>query len=104
MTAAGTRDPGLQPERTRLAWRRTTLSATVVLLLAGRQAMHSGATPAALVAVALSVLAWLGFLKVAHRRVVHMGAARPEPLAARGALTAALCTVAFAAFAATMLF
>ncbi|MEW1613200.1 MULTISPECIES: DUF202 domain-containing protein [unclassified Streptomyces] len=104
MTAAADRDPGLQPERTRLAWRRTTLSATVVALLAGRQALHSGATPAALVAVALSVPAWLGLLAVAHRRVVHMGVARPEPLAPRGALVAALCTVAFAVFAAVMLF
>ncbi|MFJ5739028.1 DUF202 domain-containing protein [Streptomyces microflavus] len=104
MTGAADRDPGLQPERTRLAWRRTTLSATVVALLAGRQALHSGATPAALVAVALSAGAWLGFLLVAHRRVGRMGVARPEPLAPRGALTAALCTVALAVFAAAMLF
>ncbi|MFJ7058417.1 DUF202 domain-containing protein [Streptomyces griseobrunneus] len=104
MTAVADRDPGLQPERTRLAWRRTTLSATVVALLAGRQALHSGATPASLVAVALSALAWLGLLVVAHRRVARMGVARPEPLAPRGALTAALCTVAFAVFAAAMLF
>ncbi|MFJ1956798.1 DUF202 domain-containing protein [Streptomyces microflavus] len=104
MTAAADRDPGLQPERTRLAWRRTTLSATVVALLAGRQALHSGATPASLVAVALSAVAWLGFLLVAHRRVGRMGVARPEPLAPRGALTAALCTVALAVFAAAMLF
>ncbi|PCG84810.1 hypothetical protein CIB93_17565 [Streptomyces sp. WZ.A104] len=104
MTAAGDRDPGLQPERTRLAWRRTTLSATVVALLAVRQASHSGATPAALVAVALSALAWLGLLVVAHRRVVHMGVARPEPLASSGALLTALCTVALAGFAAAMLF
>ncbi|MEU3323167.1 DUF202 domain-containing protein [Streptomyces sp. NPDC006785] len=104
MTAAADRDPGLQPERTRLAWRRTTLTATVVALLAGRQALHSGATPAALVAVALSALAWLGFLTVAHRRVTVLRVARPEQLAPRGALTAALCTVALAVFAAAMLF
>ncbi|MFJ9987562.1 DUF202 domain-containing protein [Streptomyces globisporus] len=104
MTAAD-RDPGLQPERTRLAWRRTTLTATVVALLAGRQALHSGAAPpAALVAVALSALAWLGFLRVAHRRVTALGVARPEQFAARGALAAALCTVALAVFAAAMLF
>ncbi|MFF8503342.1 DUF202 domain-containing protein [Streptomyces anulatus] len=103
MTAAD-RDPGLQPERTRLAWRRTTLSATVVALLAVRQALHGGATAAALVAVSLSALAWLGFLVVAHRRMLRMEAARPEALAPRGALTATLCTVALAVFAAAMLF
>ncbi|MEV5260752.1 DUF202 domain-containing protein [Streptomyces anulatus] len=104
MTAAVDRDPGLQPERTRLAWRRTTLSATVVALLAVRQALHGGATSAALIAVSLSALAWLGFLVVAHRRMLRMEAARPEPLAPRGALTATLCTVALAVFAAAMLF
>nr|WP_202461709.1 DUF202 domain-containing protein [Streptomyces sp. SID8374] len=104
VTAVAERDPGLQPERTRLAWRRTTLSATVVALLAGRQALHSGATPAGLVALALTVAAWLGFLAVAHRRVQRMAVARPEPLAPRRALTAALCTVAFAVFAVAMLF
>ncbi|MFJ1803117.1 DUF202 domain-containing protein [Streptomyces sp. NPDC088180] len=104
MTAVVDRDPGLQPERTRLAWRRTTLSATVVALLAVRQALHGGTTPAALVAVALSALAWLGFLVVAHRRMARMEAARPDPLAPRGALAATLCTVALAVFAAAMLF
>ncbi|GGP67651.1 MULTISPECIES: DUF202 domain-containing protein [Streptomyces] len=104
MTAVTDRDPGLQPERTRLAWRRTTLTATVVALLAGRQALHSGATPAALVGVALSALAWLGFLLVAHRRVSVLGVARPVPFAPRAALAAALCTVALAVFAAAMLF
>ncbi|WP_274029208.1 DUF202 domain-containing protein [Streptomyces sp. MMBL 11-1] len=104
MTATAERDPGLQPERTRLAWRRTTLSATVVALLAVRQALLGGATPAALIAVALSTAAWLGFLVVAHRRMLRMEAARPEPLAPRGALAAALCTVALAMFAAAMLF
>ncbi|MFE5091090.1 DUF202 domain-containing protein [Streptomyces sp. NPDC056638] len=103
MTADG-RDPGLQPERTRLAWRRTTLSCTVVALLAVKQALHRGAGPAGLVAVALSALAWLGFLLVAHRRVLGMETARPQPLSVYGALTAGACTVALAVFAAAMLF
>lgn len=103
MTAAE-RDPGLQPERTRLAWRRTTLSCTVVALLAGKQALHGGATPAGVVALSLSVLAWLGFLRVANRRVQSMGTSRPQPMGARAALTAAACTVALAVFAAAMLF
>lgn len=103
MTTA-VRDPGLQPERTRLAWRRTTLSCTVVALLAVRQALHSGAGPAAVIAVALTLLAWLGFLRVAHRRMAGLGHAVPLPLSPRNALTAAACTVALAAFAAAMLF
>ncbi|MGW0790791.1 DUF202 domain-containing protein [Streptomyces sp. NPDC002911] len=103
MTAAG-RDPGLQPERTRLAWRRTTLACTVVALLAVRQALHGGATGAGVLAVALSLLAWLGFLAVAHRRVTGMGTARPDPLSPRHALTAAACTVALAVFAVVTLF
>lgn len=103
MTTA-VRDPGLQPERTRLAWRRTTLSCTVVALLAVRQALHGGADAAGVIAVALSLLAWLGFLRVAHRRVAGLGATAPPALSPRNALTAAACTVAIAAFAAAMLF
>lgn len=102
--STGERDPGLQPERTRLAWRRTTLSCTVVALLAGKQALHDGATPAGVVALSLSVLAWLGFLGVANRRVRGMGTSHPRPLGARAALAAAACTVALAVFAAAMLF
>ncbi|MER6505021.1 DUF202 domain-containing protein [Streptomyces sp. NPDC001455] len=100
----GARDPGLQPERTRLAWRRTTLSCTVVALLAVRQALHAGAGPAALVAVALSALAWLAFLLLAHRRMVRMATGRPRPLPTRGALAAAACVIALAVFAAGLVF
>ncbi|MFI9627911.1 DUF202 domain-containing protein [Streptomyces sp. NPDC052042] len=103
MTASA-RDPGLQPERTRLAWRRTTLSCTVVALLAVRQALHAGAGPAAILAAAFSALAWLVFLGVAHRRVLAMGAGRPRPLPASAALAAAACVVALAVFAAGMVF
>jgi len=99
-----TRDPGLQPERTRLAWRRTTLACTVVALLAVRQSLHGGVTAAGVFATALSLLAWLGFLAVAHRRVTGMGAARPAPLSARHVLTAVACTVALAVFAVVSLF
>ncbi|KPC78760.1 MULTISPECIES: DUF202 domain-containing protein [Streptomyces] len=98
------RDPGLQPERTRLAWRRTTLACTVVALLAVRQALHGGATAAGVLAVALSLLAWLGFLAVAHRRVTGMTTAKPAPLSSRHALAAAGCTVALAVFAVATLF
>ncbi|MFF7338523.1 DUF202 domain-containing protein [Streptomyces sp. NPDC008163] len=98
------RDPGLQPERTRLAWRRTTLSCTVAAVLAVRQTLHGGATNAAVIALSLSALAWLGFLWIANRRVQSMGGARPQPMAVSGAITAAACTVALAVFAAFMLF
>ncbi|HBF80960.1 MAG TPA: hypothetical protein DD420_13835, partial [Streptomyces sp.] len=75
----GTRDPGLQPERTRLAWRRTTLSFTVVALLAVRQVLRAGLGAAGTVALALGLLAWLGFLRVAHRRGGGGWGARPPP-------------------------
>ncbi|WP_326696707.1 DUF202 domain-containing protein [Streptomyces sp. NBC_01754] len=103
MTGAA-RDPGLQPERTRLAWRRTTLSCTVVALLAVRQTLRGGLGAVGTVALALSLLAWLGFLRVAHRRVTGMGAAVPAPLPVRHALTAAVCVVVLAVCAAAMLF
>ncbi|MFD7070707.1 DUF202 domain-containing protein [Streptomyces sp. NPDC059913] len=98
------RDPGLQPERTRLAWRRTTLSCTVVLALAVKQALHAGAGPAAVVAAAVGALAWLGMLVVAHRRVLRMRSARPRPMTVRGALAVAGCAVVLAGCATAMLF
>lgn len=100
--SGGDRDPGLQPERTRLAWRRTTLSCTVVALLAGRQAVRTGPSATVLVAVSVSMLAWLGFLGVAHSRVTRMRTARPRTLAPRGALTTVACTVVLAVCAAAM--
>ncbi|MEU8758215.1 DUF202 domain-containing protein [Streptomyces sp. NPDC048659] len=93
------RDPGLQPERTRLAWRRTTLSCTVVAVLAAKQAIHDEVTAAGLLAAGLSALVWIGFLAVAHRRIQTLGAARPRELPLRGAWLAAGCVIAFASFA-----
>ncbi|MGW7466220.1 DUF202 domain-containing protein [Streptomyces xantholiticus] len=85
------RDPGLQPERTRLAWRRTTLTCTVVAVLAARQTAQD-----TVFAAALSVLAWLGFLSVAHRRVGAMDAPRPRPMPVGGAIAAVVCVLALA--------
>ncbi|MEO3745439.1 DUF202 domain-containing protein [Plantactinospora sp. B5E13] len=57
---ASSRDAGLARERTRLAWRRTTLSVTVVAVLAGRLALTRGTVGA--VAAALAGLGWLAVL------------------------------------------
>ncbi|WP_329397448.1 DUF202 domain-containing protein [Streptomyces melanogenes] len=104
MTGASDRDPGLQPERTRLAWRRTTLSCTVAAVLAAKQALHGGTTPVGLVAVALSGLVWLGFLAVAHRRIQSLTrSARPGVLRAREAVATLACVAALALFAVAML-
>lgn len=99
------RDPGLQPERTRLAWRRTTLSCTVAAVLAAKQAVHQGSSPLGLVALTLSGLVWLGFLAVAHRRIQTLsGAAPPRVLTVRAAIATAACTVALACFALAIMF
>ncbi|MCH0539489.1 DUF202 domain-containing protein [Streptomyces sp. MUM 203J] len=97
--AGGSRDPGLQPERTRLAWRRTTLSCTVAAALAARQAVHEGPTAAGVLGAGLSLLVWVGFLVVADRRMRALGTARPGAMSLRVAVVAAACTVALAAFA-----
>lgn len=53
-------DPGRQPERTRLAWRRTALAMTVVTGLTVRLALTAGA--AGVVPAAVTVAAWAGLM------------------------------------------
>ncbi|MFH8681347.1 DUF202 domain-containing protein [Streptomyces lydicus] len=92
---ASDRDPGLQPERTRLAWRRTTLSATVVAALAGRQLLRSGSAGPWEVALAvLTGALWLAFLALAHRRMRAMAGGRPPGLPPRTALLLVGCMLA----------
>ncbi|WP_340381881.1 DUF202 domain-containing protein [Streptomyces sp. SS7] len=102
-SGAPDRDPGLQPERTRLAWRRTTLSGTVAAVLAVKTALHGGASATGIIACALVCGLWLAFLLLAHRRIRALAAA-PEPTAlpARQAALAVLCAVATAVCAAAL--
>lgn len=99
------RDPGLQPERTRLAWRRTTLSSTVAAVLAAKASLHDGVRVEGVVVCALCCALWLGFLAVAHRRIRTLTAdGIPPALAPRHATTAVLCTVAVAVCAAVLVY
>ncbi|MFC4467173.1 DUF202 domain-containing protein [Streptomyces xiangluensis] len=100
-----TRDPGLQPERTRLAWRRTTLAGTVVAVLAARTALQSGPTAARVLTCALCAALWLGFLTVAHHRIRALTTTErsgPAALTPKHATAAALYTVALAVCAAAL--
>jgi len=81
------RDAGLQAERTRLAWRRTTLGTATVALLGVERVAAGGLRPVALVAIALIALALLAILLLAHRRVRTLVAAVPS---ATGSAPAAL--------------
>ncbi|ELS51935.1 DUF202 domain-containing protein [Streptomyces viridochromogenes] len=99
------RDPGLQPERTRLAWRRTTLSGTVAAVLGMKAALHGGVSAAGTVACALCFALWLAFLLLAHRRIRALAStAEPAALAPRHATATALLTVALAVCAAALVF
>jgi hypothetical protein len=103
--AAEERDPGLQPERTRLAWRRTTLSGTVCAVLAVKTALHGGPSASGVVACAVACMLWLGFLLLAHHRIRTLAAAdAPSAIAPRHATAAVLCTVAMAACGAALVF
>ncbi|MCX4694217.1 DUF202 domain-containing protein [Streptomyces sp. NBC_01408] len=93
------RDAGLQPERTRLAWRRTTLTCSVVAVLALRQALRGSGSPVEVAGAAVTTLIWLAFLGVAHRRIRQLAAERPPGLSRRAALAVVACTMALAALA-----
>ncbi|UNS96202.1 DUF202 domain-containing protein [Streptomyces tubbatahanensis] len=86
------RDPGAQPERTWFAWRRTTLTFAVSVALAARVAVEQR-TGTAVAAAAVGVLAWLGLLLTAHRRIGALSGARPSPMGAAQVMGTLVCVL-----------
>ncbi len=72
-------DPGASAARTRLAWRRTGLSASVVGLLALRPAFEPGAGEAHLLLAAAAMGGWAALVGLAYRRARGLAAPRPRP-------------------------
>ncbi|MEV0727194.1 DUF202 domain-containing protein [Polymorphospora sp. NPDC050346] len=90
-------DPGLQPERTTLAWRRTSIGALAVAVLAARAVLTApgiGPVPGALLVTA-ALLGWVGLLVLGRRRAAVLRAGRP-PVAGRTLPLAALIIVGYA--------
>lgn len=88
-----TADHGAQPERTRLAWRRTVLSGTACALLLGRLAFSRGLDDAGALALALTMLCWLALLLVAQRRIRAMSQQHPTGVARTMAAVTAACAL-----------
>jgi uncharacterized membrane protein YidH (DUF202 family) len=85
-------DRGGASERTRLSWRRTSLTVTVVVLLLGRFALeHRQDAPTAIAVVALAAICWVTTLVAIQRRVHSL----PATLRSTGALlpVAAACLI-----------
>jgi uncharacterized membrane protein YidH (DUF202 family) len=74
-----TPDPGASAERTRLAWRRTGLSATAVALLAARPAFVPGAGAVTYLAAAGALAGWAALVALAYRRARGLRAQPPQP-------------------------
>lgn len=88
--AGSTQPPGLQSERTRLAWRRTVLTATACLLLLLRQALNEGTPrPIDVAALIVGLASWIVFALAAQRRIHAMRLERPAGTARLISLTGA---------------
>ena len=92
---AVTDDHGASAERTRLAWRRTGLSAAAVGLLAARPAFSPDAGVARWLAAAGAMAGWAALIALAYRRARWLRRRPPRP--GRPTIVAyALITVGFA--------
>jgi uncharacterized membrane protein YidH (DUF202 family) len=74
-----TTDPGASAERTRLAWRRTGLSAAAVALLATRPAFTPGAGAGVHLIAAAALAGWAALVGLAYRRARGLDARPPRP-------------------------
>ncbi|GAA0539582.1 DUF202 domain-containing protein [Paractinoplanes ferrugineus] len=72
-------DPGASAERTRLAWRRTGMSATAVCLLAARPAFRPDAGALTWLTAALAMAAWVAMIGLAYRRSYALRRTPPQP-------------------------
>jgi len=91
-----TDDHGASAVRTRLAWRRTGLSATAVGVLAVRPAFAPQAGTASVLVAAAAMAGWAALIALAYRRAEGLNVRPPRP--GRRTVTAyALITIGFAA-------
>ncbi len=102
MSTGDPQPAGLQAERTRLSWRRTTLAATTVALLAAAAAIVDRPTPHGVAAAALIALAWLAILVIAQRRIDALGRGVTATLGRWPAVLAMLVT-AYAVLSAVLI-
>ncbi|MGH8795184.1 MAG: DUF202 domain-containing protein [Stackebrandtia sp.] len=96
------RGVGAQFERTRLAWRRTALTATILSVFAIRLALQQGVSPPMVAVSALTALAWLGFLIGVQRRIRSLACDRPAPWKPPWPLLTSAAVIWFAALGAVL--
>jgi len=75
------RDPGASAVRTRLAWRRTGLSAAAVALLLLRPAFAPGAGPPEFLVAAAAMTGWAAMVGLAFHRARDLRHRFPAPSA-----------------------
>ncbi|GAB1694052.1 DUF202 domain-containing protein [Krasilnikovia sp. M28-CT-15] len=94
-------DHGASAERTRLAWRRTGLSATVVALLTLRPAFVPDPRARTVLAAAAAMGVWAALVALGYRRV-HGLVARPPRPGSHTVVAYALLCASFAVFGAVV--
>ena len=105
MTASQDIDPGLQPERTALSWRRTALASLVVAALMLRQAAYMGSEAAAL-APLVGVVVLLVLALASYRRGHSLSQGRVDPsntIARRRVMAATSVAVVVSALATALI-